>query len=81
MANSLLWIEKICYFQNRYGEQLSFFIVFRRSSQGTCCTFPLQFCGYMSRDMDLGPDPLACMPQLKLSKLQHTPDLGIKNVF
>ena len=40
-ANSLLWIEQMCYFQYRYGEQLSFFVVFRGSSQGTCCTSPI----------------------------------------
>jgi len=39
-ANSLLWIEQICYFQYRYwGTNLYFFIVFKRSSQGTGCTF------------------------------------------
>ncbi len=42
-TNSLLRIEQICYFQYRYwGTNLLFFIVYRRSSQGTCCNFHLQ---------------------------------------
>ncbi len=41
-VNSLLWIEQICYFfQYRYWGTNLFLLVFRRSSQGTCCTFPL----------------------------------------
>ncbi len=40
-VNSLLQIEQICYFQYWYWGINFFFLVFRKSSQGNCCTFLL----------------------------------------